>query len=271
MYGIADGTTTPISASVDPDGNLDDIKPLIGNNKVVWTQTGLDSTETKHYIHDLTTGDTFQAPADFTLDFGPTRSGNLSITTKFDGQDREVFLHHLRLRKDEQITNNSTEEKQAAIDGNHLVWVEGQGLEQEIYIGITRSLILVSPGDGVTSQKKEYPVFMWEGIGYDRFRVQFSSSRDFMDNWTTIAFPLPDDAWLSQTSFTVKRWQALLLNLLSIRHHTLYWRILAHDEDGNEKISQVRSLVMASPKKNKGQGNMQLIKKIVTMTHNPHN
>ena len=175
LYDIAapPGTEpTTISAAVDPDGDLDDHSPLIGNNQVVWVQTGLyenvrassnrpannmskcrTSESNKNcgykntlFIHDLTpTGATYPAPDDFTIDFGPTRSGNLSITTKFDGNDREIFLNHLGLRRNEQITDNDVEEKHPAIHGNHLVWVAGQGAEQEIYLGIYQGSFYSQP------------------------------------------------------------------------------------------------------------------------------
>jgi beta propeller repeat protein len=251
LYEIDTGTTTTISAEVDPDGILDDNTPLIGDNKVVWVQTGSNHITTTLFIHNLTTGATYPAPDDFTKGFGPTRSGNLSITTKFDGQDREVFLNHLRLRKNEQITDNSIEERQPAIHGNHLVWVGSQGAEQEIYLGITRSLIVVSPGDGMISHENKYPIFKWDGIGYDRFKVQFSSTRDFIDNWTTVTFPWPDDVWLYETSFTPEKWQAGQLNRLREKQQPLYWRVLARDKYGNEKISQVQSFVMGPIKRSK--------------------
>ena len=121
----------------------------------------------------------------------------------------------------------------------------GQGAAQEIYLGITRSLNVVSPGDGLISHEKEYPVFKWEGIGYDRFKVQFSSTRDFIDNWTTVTFPWSDDSWLYETSFTPVKWQAGQLNRLREKQQPLYWRVLARDKYGNEKTSQVRSFIMA--------------------------
>ena len=244
LYEIDTGTITTISAPVDPEGNLDDHTPVIGNNKVVWVQTGLDNIETTLFVYDLTTGDTFPAPNNFIISHGPTQDGNLSITTKFDGYDREIFLNHLRLNRNEQITDNSVEEKHPRIHGNHLVWVSGQGAEQEIYLGIARYLAPISPGDGLISHEKNYPVFMWEGIGYDRFKVQFSSVIDFIEK-RTLTFPQLDNAWLHETSFTVE--EASQLSRLRKRHQPLYWRVLAQDEYGNEKVSQVRSFTMGPP------------------------
>ncbi len=242
LYKIANETTTTLSAPVDPEGNLDDYSPVITDNKVVWVQTRSDNIETTLFIYNLTTGTTVPAPDDFTISPGPTHDGNLTITTKFTGQDREIFLNHQRLKKIEQITNNSVEEKHPKIDGNHLVWVSGQGGEQEIFLGITRYLTAISPGDGLISYEKEYPVFMWESIGYNRFKVQFSTVKDFKEKLTG-TFPQLGDSWLHETSFTADNREAIFLNRLGERNQPLYWRVLAQDEYGNEKISQVRSFV----------------------------
>lgn len=243
LYKIATGTTTTLSAPVDPEGNLDDHTPLIRDNKVVWVQTRPDNIETTLFIYDLTTGDTFPAPDDFTMGHGPTHDGNLTITTKYDGHDREIFLNHQRRKRNEQITDNGVEEKQPKIDGNHLVWVSGQGTEQEIYLGIVRYLTAVSPGDGLISHKKEFPVFMWEEVGFDRFKVQFSYVRDFREE-QTLTFPQLDSSWLRESSFTVGEREVWQLNRIEEKNRPLYWRVLAQDEYGNEKTSQVRNFTM---------------------------
>ncbi len=243
LYKIVTGTTTTLSASVDPEGNLDDYSPLIRDNKVIWVQAGLDNIETTIFIYDLTTGTTVPVPDDFTIDPGSTRDGNLTITTKFIGLDREIFLNHQRLKRNEQITNNSVEEKHPRIDGNHLAWVGGEEKEQEIYLGLTRYLAVISPGDGLFSYEKEYPVFMWESIGYNRFRVQVSTVREFKEKQTR-TFPQLGDSWLHETSFTADNGEANLLNRLGERNQPLYWRVLAQDEYGNETISKVHSFVV---------------------------
>jgi beta propeller repeat protein len=111
LYDIEAGTTTTISTSADPDGNLDDHTPAIDSTKVVWVQTGFNKFGTTVFVHDLTSGGTFPAPDNFATVQSPTKDGNLSITTKFDGQDKEIFLRHQRLRKNMQITDNGFDEK----------------------------------------------------------------------------------------------------------------------------------------------------------------
>jgi beta propeller repeat protein len=204
LYDIETGTSTNISTPADPDGNLDDNMPVIDSTKVVWVQTGSDNIESTVFVHDLTSGDTFPAPDNFATVQSPTQDGNLSITTKSDGHDKEIFLSHQRLRRNIQITDNDVEENHPKIHGNHLVWVSGRGAEQEIYLGITRLLSAITPGDGFGFTKKSYFVFEWEAIGYDRFRVQVSSTKDFtMDE--TFTFPPLSDPWFDETSFTVDK------------------------------------------------------------------
>jgi hypothetical protein len=211
--------------------------------------------ESTVFVHDLTSGDTFPAPDNFATLQSPTQDGSLSITTKFDGQDKEIFLRHHRLRKNMQITDNGVDEKHPKIHGNHLVWVSGQRADQEIYLGITRLLCPISPGDGFDFTKKSYPVFEWEAIGYDRFRVQFSFTRDFTEG-ETITFPLLSGSWFFETSFTVEDKEesedkslARLLDSMEKIQGSLYWRIVAQDQYGNETTSQVRRIV--SQKSNK--------------------
>ena len=248
LYDIETGTSTNISAPADPDGNLDDHTPLIDSTKVVWVQTGSDNIETTVFVHDLTSGETFPAPDNFATVQSPTQDGNLSITTKFDGHDKEIFLRHQRLRKNMQLTDNGFEEKQPKIHGNHLVWVSGRGAEQEIYLGITRLLSPISPGDGFVLTINGSSVFEWEAIGYDYFRVQFSSTKDFTMG-ETFAFPTDSDSWFEKTSFT-KGNNALVnfMNRMGMKQSLLYWRIVARDQYGNETASQMRRIVITGKK-----------------------
>jgi beta propeller repeat protein len=253
LYDIEAGTTTTISTPADPDGNLDDHTPAIDSTKVVWVQTGLNDISTTVFVHDLTSGETFPAPDNFATVQSPTQDSNLAITTRFDGQDKEIFLRHQGLRKNMQITDNGVDEKHPRIHDNHLVWVSGPGPDQEIYLGITRLLFPVSPGDGFVYNKKNYPVFEWEAIGYNRFRVQFSAVASFE---YTLNFPESGDAWLSEPSITLEKKQAAMLKGLiededegEGTNNYLYWRILAQDQYGNETTSQMRRIMTGEKKK----------------------
>jgi hypothetical protein len=146
-----------------------------------------------------------------------------------------------------QITDNGVDEKQPKIHGNHLVWVSGRGAEQEIYLGITRLLSPISPGDGFVSYKKSNFVFEWEAIGYDRFRVQFSFTKDFTEGETP-PFPPFSDSWFYETSFTVDESLSKWLDDMGKISSSLYWRIVAQDQYGNETTSQVRRIVVITKK-----------------------
>jgi len=243
LYEIPEtpGTGT-IETISDPEDNLDDHTPLIDSTKVVWVQTGSDNIESTVFVYDLTSpeDETFPVPDNSATVQSPTQDGNLSVTTKFDGQDREIFLRHQRLRKNMQITDNYVEEKQAKIHGNHLVWVNGLGAEQEIYLGIVRLLSAITPGDGFVLTMNGSSVFEWEAIGFDRFRVEFSSTKDFTEG-ETFTFPSlsEPDPWLYETtSLTVDN------NDMGEISGSFYWRIVAQDQYGNETTSQPRRIVV---------------------------
>jgi hypothetical protein len=118
--------------------------------------------------------------------------------------------------------------------------VSGQGEAQEIYLGITRLLSSISPGDGF-GFSESYPVFEWEAIGYDRFRVQFSSTKDFIEG-ETFTFPPFNEPWLYETSLTVE--DGSLAQWLDEISSSFYWQIVARDQDGNETTSQPRRIVV---------------------------
>ena len=214
--------------------------PRIADGRIAWTSQILaDSVlpgEIELYDIETGTSTTISAPVD--------PDGSLSITTKFDGHDKEIFLSHQRLRKNMQITDNDVEEKHPKIHGNHLVWVSGRGEEQEIYLGIIRLLSPLSPGDDFVFFEI-YPVFEWEAIGYDRFRVQFSSTKDFTVGDETFTFPpLSDpDPWLYENSLIVAN------DDMGKISNSPYWRIIAQDQYGNETTSQVRRIENAEKKK----------------------
>ena len=108
-------------------------------------------------------------------------------------------------------------------------------------------LKLVNPDDGTKFQKKEYPIFVWESTGYKRFKIQFSTVASFEVKYVR-TFPRSDNDWIYETSYTVEKWQAWRLNRLRKGHQPLYWRVLAQDRDGNEKISQTRRIFVETKK-----------------------
>jgi hypothetical protein len=71
--------------------------------------------------------------------------------------------------------------------------------------------------------------FNWEGIGYDKYRIQFSTSKKFKGK-TILTFP--DNGWISEKSFMPDKsqWKQIDgMDLSDIR----YWRVIGK---GNERI-----------------------------------
>jgi hypothetical protein len=70
--------------------------------------------------------------------------------------------------------------------------------------------------------------FAWEGIGYDKFKVEFSS----------LALPPGDDSWLLQTSLvpTEEDWEAI--RTIGQSNGTVYWSVEGVRSDGSVSYSE---------------------------------
>jgi hypothetical protein len=114
---------------------------------------------------------------------------------------------------------------------------------------------LLSPKDHAILS--EHVTFDWESIGYDGFKIQFSSDRSFgqrgkarMFGNRILTFPYSRGKWLSETSFTLtkKEWQEI--KRISRRNSAIYWRVIVADAEGNIGVSETRSFtVFPSQKK----------------------
>jgi hypothetical protein len=83
--------------------------------------------------------------------------------------------------------------------------------------------------------------FDWESVGYDGFRVQFSSDVSFKSN--KISYP-NNNKWISETLYTPtdKEWKKL--GKISQKFGAVYWRVIAIDEEGNIGSSETRSFTV---------------------------
>lgn len=151
LHRISTSVTTNISASTDPGNMFNDIGPLINASMVGWTRidekgTADPSDDVATYmIYDIATGTVTTAAPDFIWPDSPQADGNLSVYSKSDGTDREIFLQNEKpLVK--QITNNNSNDTYPRISGSTLVWVGGKGAAAEIYAATDPD----TDGDGVT-------------------------------------------------------------------------------------------------------------------------
>ena len=283
LYDVTDNTTTNVSASalVDPNNIYDDYSFRFDGQQILWFQnktplddkqeesfatylydlaTGsiyryytpvVDEEELVPYLYDLNTGAIDYKPEGLTLQDDPQADGDFRVSIRgIRGGDREIEL--IKGRRGDLITANDIEDSQPSIGGNIVAWKGDRGNDAEIYIYEIPHLTLVSPEDGSEFHIKEFlketPVFVWESSeDYIGFKIQFSTVASFEGKYT-LTFPESDDAWLNEPSFTVGKWQAWQLNRLRKGHQPLYWRVLAQDRSGNEKISQTRHIFAETKK-----------------------
>jgi hypothetical protein len=95
---------------------------------------------------------------------------------------------------------------------------------------------LLSPKDHAVLS--EPVTFDWESIGYDGFKIEFSSDKTFKRH----KIRLPRGwRWISETQYvpTKNEWQEI--KRISQRNSAIYWRVIAADADGNTGSSEIRS------------------------------
>jgi hypothetical protein len=94
---------------------------------------------------------------------------------------------------------------------------------------------LLYPEDGAVLSK--YGSFDWKSIGFDGFRIEFSSDERFEPERLTF----PRNRWLSRTGFTptARQWQKI--ERMGGQSKVIYWRVIASDDKGNIGLSETRS------------------------------
>ncbi len=237
LYEVGAPTATALSASVDPNGTLDDSSPRINNREVIWVQAD-GSGNTTLFVCDLTKRKLKPKPAPegFVWEDSPQTDGNLTVIARSDDNDREIFVHNTRLQELEQITNNDFEDSYPRITGNHITWMGGG----QIYLSTYTCLVPISPRNDAVLPKKEPPTFTWEGIGYDEFKIQFSENLDFNEG-ETLTFPSQERKWLAETSFTPKKREWSSIKALEQENgrvfDCVFWRVKVKDADPSEAWS----------------------------------
>jgi len=132
LYDVVAKGTTLLSASVDPYGTLDDSSPRINDESVMWVQTDEAGSSTL-FIHYLGNG-TEPAPEGFVWTDSLQTDGGLTVLTRHDGTDREIFVYDTGLKSYEQLTDNDLEDRFPRISGNNIAWVGGEGDASEIFL-----------------------------------------------------------------------------------------------------------------------------------------
>jgi Tol biopolymer transport system component len=243
LFEIGAQTPTALSASVDPNRTLDDSFPRINDTEVIWVQAD-GSGNTTLFMCDLTKRKLKpkQVPDGFVWEGSPQTDGDLTVLSRYDGNDREIFLYDSNSRKYHQITDNGFEDSSPRISGNYIAWIGGEGQASDIFLAYydAKYITLVSPEHEHSVPKKPPATFSWTSAGYDKFKIQFSEDLNF-DEEKTLTFPRRTGKWLSETSFIPKNpeWSSIIA--LEQEDGYVLWRVQGKDAEGNEGFSQVWS------------------------------
>ena len=85
-------------------------------------------------IYDLAAETTNPAPVGFVWEDSPQTDGPLTVFTRHDGNDGEIFIRNVQLNTCDPITHNSMEDRYPCISGDYVAWVGGEGVAAEIYL-----------------------------------------------------------------------------------------------------------------------------------------
>jgi hypothetical protein len=215
--------------SVDPGNTLHDSAPRINDDVVLWEQID-DQNNITLYMYDRSSGAITRDP-DYPWQDNPQGTESLRALTRHDGHDREIFLHNRDSGRDHQITDNSIHDRYPCISRNYVAWMAGG----EIFLAEVKHLALVSPKDDAVLPVTEIPTFVWEHIGYNAFKVEFSGDSAFP---ATDTLTLPEEDWLSESPFTPteKEWESVRQKAGT--EGRVYWRVKAKDSNENVAFSE---------------------------------
>ena len=233
LYHIA----TQVTEQLTNDA-LDDSDPRIDSDTVFWIQTD----EEEHiilFIHDIATGATTEIPEDFVWEESPQTDGDLTVLTRHDGDDREVFLHNSDSGRYHQITDNDLEDTYPSISGNHMAWMAAG----EIFLAEYEYLGLTSPADNAVLSETPPATFVWEGIGYDKFKIEFSGYSSFPTS-ESLVFPPGDDSWLSETSLTLTEEDWGAIRAIGQSNGRAYWRVEGMGSDESVSYTETWSFTI---------------------------
>lgn len=132
LYDIPLAAASCLSCGVDPENTLDDTSPKISADQVMWVQTG--GAGVIRLLYDIATNHTTQAPDGFVWQESPQTAGDVSVSTRHDGEDREIFVTSATLKATDQITDNSVEDRSPCISTTTVAWAQGEGPGSDIFV-----------------------------------------------------------------------------------------------------------------------------------------
>ena len=128
LYDIETGVTEQVTDSV-----LDDSSPLIGDGGIIWVR--VDETGASGlYVRYPGSTQSAPVPDGFVWTDSPENDGDLSVLTRYDGGDREVFAYSACFGVYERITDNNAEDRSPVTSVGNIAWVQGKGQASEIFV-----------------------------------------------------------------------------------------------------------------------------------------
>jgi hypothetical protein len=105
-------------------------------------------------VYDLTSGNPVPEPAPegFVWTDSSQTDGNLTVLTRHDGSDREIFVYNARLHAYEQITYNALQDRYPSMGENCAVAVYGDGETSGNPLPISAHFITWVGGDAEDSE-----------------------------------------------------------------------------------------------------------------------
>jgi hypothetical protein len=136
LYDISTGVVSCLSCASDGQNTSDDRFPRIDGQAVYWTR--VNTGETVRVTFELPNGPAQEGNGYLLPDSRETH-GNLTVLTKHDGHDTELFMRHADINKIQQITENQYNDGFPAVSEKNVVWVGGEGNSAEIFLWKGRS------------------------------------------------------------------------------------------------------------------------------------
>ena len=231
LYNLSSRSRINLSAhpEVDPENVFDDHSPGISDETVLWLQSDEDDN-TVVYVYDRV-HETVQVNPESWSGDAPNADGSLRVFARHDGRDWEIFLYNGHVNKYHQITNNDVDDTHPSLSGNRIAWT-AQG---EIFLAECKFLTLVTPQDRRCLSRKTPETFLWEGIGYESFKLEFAKDQDFRAR--TITLPKGNANWVSETFYTPSELEWKSLSTRKSRGGRVYWRMIGKDSGGNVDYS----------------------------------
>jgi len=160
LYDIATGVTEQVT-----DGTQDDSSPRIDNNSIIWVRANATGASGL-FIRPLDSGtQSVPVPDGFVWADTPQNDGDLTVLTRYDGSDREVFVYSSCFGVYEQITtDNTAEDSSPVISGGNIAWVRGEGEAAEIFIASYNGDL---DGDGIPYSGDNCPCESAKGFDAD--------------------------------------------------------------------------------------------------------